>query len=655
MTTHLRTLGLALAAALLALPASAQLTEVTDAAGLTTTYMPSDPTGNDQLDAMFGGASVADFDDDGWDDIFWLGGELGVNKLFANEGDGTFTDVAASAGVDDTMPGGSGQWGDVDEDGDLDLFVTTYDDYSFRGEPVGHRNVLYVNDGDGTFTEDGVAWGIVDSGKWGASFGDLDLDGDLDLVTTTWGADVFGFGTSTLIYENTGSTFVDVTPANVVGDPTYAFSPTIADYDADGDNDILHSGDFVTTRIYRNDGAFTFTNVSDAAGPFTGDNPMGSRLADVNGDGWMDWFISSTFVPDELLPKSWAPKTGNRLYVNDGDGTFTDMTDVYGVRDGGWGWGADICDLDNNGKQEIVHTNGFFVSGFPELQPLIQDDETRVFQGVATLPMPQIAPFLGANNTDQGRGLVLFDYDRDGLVDLLQSSFDNGLRLYRNDKAVVGTWLEVSLQGTQSNSRGVGARIVVEGPAEGALAPQYRWILAGNNYLSQSPMVAWFGLAGETSVDVTVEWQSGEVTVLEGVAANQELTITEPGGTWTNLGSGLAGDGGLVPLLEGTGELSDGSANSLELSGARPSSTAHLFVGLTQLDAPFKGGTLVPSPVIAPVSLPTSPSGTLSLPFVWPAGVPAGTELYFQHWVDDPAGPKGLSASNGLLGVTAGP
>ncbi|RKY21215.1 MAG: hypothetical protein DRQ55_05140 [Planctomycetota bacterium] len=119
---------------------------------------------------------------------------------------------------------------------------------------------------------------------------------------------------------------------------------------------------------------------------------------------------------------------------------------------------------------------------------------------------------------------------------------------------------------------------------------------------------------------------------------------------WTDVGNGLAGTGGITPLLEGAGDLSAGSSNEANLTGALPGSTTHLLVGFSLLNTSFKGGVLVPSPDVLFLGLPVDGAGALSLPFVWPAGVPAGTPIWLQHWVSDPAGPKNLAASNGLMG-----
>jgi len=591
-----------------------------------------------------GGVAVADCDGDGWDDIFHLAGLLSVNGLYHNDGDGTFTDVAAAAGVDDSMTGTDVKFADYDDDGDLDVYITTYDEYSFRGEPVQHRNVLYENDGTGVFIERAAEAGLLDTGRFGISFGDLDGDLDLDLVAADWGQRKANPVPQFFMTNDGSGTFTETTPANVQADPINGFAPAIVDFDEDGDDDVIICADFETSRIWRNDGANVWTEIGGAV-PLTDENGMGSAFADYDNDGDVDWFVSSEYAPEEVVPPSWSEKTGNRLYVNDGNGGFVDMTEESGLRDGGWGWAAEFGDLDADGHLDVVHTNGYYIA-IPELIPYFVEDTLRIFMNDGTGTYTDEALALGVDDIDQGRGLAIFDYDRDGRQDFLVNNNDTGLTLYRNELAQAGGWLQVELRGSTSNAYGVGAKITMT--AQG-MPTQYRWMLASDNYLSQSPYVEHFATGAAATVDVTVEWPSGAVTTHDGLGADQRVTLFETEPTWFDLGLGLAG--ATSPALSGTGPLTAGSANTLDATELRPGSTLFLVVGLSRLDAPFKGGTLVPSPLIPPLPLPTG-GGALTLPFTWPAGVPAGVELFFQGWIDDPFGPKGYAATNALKGLT---
>jgi hypothetical protein len=183
---------------------------------------------------------------------------------------------------------------------------------------------------------------------------------------------------------------------------------------------------------------------------------------------------------------------------------------------------------------------------------------------------------------------------------------------------------------------------------------QHVRITGGCNYLGRSQLVAHFGLAGATVVDdLTVTWPNGDTKTLTNVAANQILTVAAdppPPQVWFDLGLGKTGTNG-VPLLAGTGPLSPNSVNQLDLTSGPPSSTATLVFGLSAINAPFKGGVLVPAPLLL-IALPTTPDGAMSLPFVFPAGIPPGFPLYFQFWNSDTGATFNLSASNGLEGIT---
>jgi len=518
-----RTVLLALALPLLGSPAAAQgFEDVTTAAGLGGAYTP-DRTDTGLRD-MAGGVAVFDYDGDGWDDIFWPAGSAAPARLYHNDRDGTFTDVAAEAGVDVVAPICSPAFADYDDDGDLDLFCTTYEDYEFDGGPTVYRNFLWRNEGDGTFTDVTVEAGLEASGRWGASFGLLDQGQTLDLVTVSWTGDV------THIYRNEGDgTFTDVTPQAIIDDFINGFSPTIIDYDDDGDMDILSANDFLSTRIWRNDGDFQFTDVTLAAGIVdVGCCDMGSTFTDYDHDGDVDWFITDVFA-DENIPPEWVDnKDGSRFWENDGDGTFTNVIGALGdIYDPGWGWGAQFGDLDNDFTQDVVHVNGFYLTPWqPELEYL-RNDKLRVFLRDDGTGLYQDAALgLGIDDIDQGRGCVAFDYDHDGRLDFLVSNNDTGLTLYRNKYLNAGRFVQVSLEGYQSNSHGVGAKVTLSRPDT---PTQTRWITHGCNFVSMSPPRAWFGVGPvQQGFTITVDWPSGLQTVLTDVRSGRRLVVREP-------------------------------------------------------------------------------------------------------------------------------
>jgi len=529
-TTGARSLGTLV---LLAATGAAQFTDVTASAGLDGAWLFS-PKDSQTKSFMSAGVAVGDYDGDGWDDVAAALGSGRPIALYRNEGDGTFTDRAEAAGVDVMLPHGGLAWADVDNDGDLDLYLTPIDNqvdvavvtpdgpktitYPVRitsgtlpavGE---YRNYLFENQGDGTFTDATTEAKLHESGRWGAAFGDLDRDGWLDLVTVTWAGD------DTHVYANAGDgTFRDVTSLEMKAGSGFGFSPRIADYDLDGDEDVLVAGDFVTSHVWRNDGGFTFTDVTAGVGVGTDENGMGSTLGDHDNDGDLDWFVTSIYLEKGEQPNPSTGTTGNRLYRNEGDGTFTDATDESGVRDGSWGWGASFLDHDNDADLDLVHTNGWNYFDYPvDAMRLFVNDGTGVFTDEAAA--------LGIADVGQGRGLATFDHDRDGDLDVLVNNLGEGLVLYRNDVDNGHRWVEVRLLDTQGNTQGLGCRVTA---ILGGVPMQVRVVETGANFLSHNPASAWFGFGpvGGGPVRIVVDWPDGQKTQ-QLVDLDQRVVIT---------------------------------------------------------------------------------------------------------------------------------
>jgi hypothetical protein len=214
--------------------------------------------------------------------------------------------------------------------------------------------------------------------------------------------------------------------------------------------------------------------------------------------------------------------TGNRLYRNQGDGTLQDVTDTAGVREGYWGWAACFADFDLDGNLDIFHTNGF--GGVPEAAEF-EDDPSRLYVSAGDGTFVEQAAALGLDDTGSGRGVVCFDYDRDGDVDVFVSRNDDAGRLYRNDLEGGGGHLVVRLIGDAPNTEAVGSRVIVE--ADGFT--QLREIRVANNYASQDPAIAHFGLGTAAQADkVTVVWPDGETSTATGIEANSVVTMTQP-------------------------------------------------------------------------------------------------------------------------------
>ena len=517
-----------------------------------------------------GGAAVADFDDDGDDDIFLT--RVGApNLLYRNDGAGGFDEVAEALGVAGDRPedGAAGAlFADVDGDGWLDLLV------------IGSGQAgldLYVNDGRGAFSEQGAERGLrlpaepeVPANTYSAAFSDWDRDGDLDLFVLHWyldwvpPGDTDGAATnddraslceqaaavrasgsvadgsrSRLFNNDGGGRFSDAT--ELVGtdlNQVAGFTPTFADVDGDGWEDLLIAGDFCTSRLLLNREGAGFEDVTDSAGVGTDENGMGSVVEDLDGDGNLDWFVTSIAYPTAEggcpIPAPTVGCSGNRLYLGDGAGAFVDATDRFGVRDGFWGWGAAAEDFDLDGERDLMMVNGYrsspsdVASGEPNeaLYRRMDGDPNRFWLGSGPGPWPEVSEAIGLTDRANGKALVPFDLEGDGDLDLLIANNEGPPLLYRNDLDVTERhWLAIRLRQDGANSRAVGARVRVTGPSGRAQVLDVR---AGGSFQSGDPYDLHTGL-GADSAELTVEvWWPGEPEpqVVTGVDADQVLELT---------------------------------------------------------------------------------------------------------------------------------
>lgn len=517
-------LGLAIAVAFITRSAVAlpTFTNVTAALGITHVHPASEP--------MTGGVAAADFDGDGMVDLFFTQ----VNSpsvLYHNTGNG-FVDASAASGFTDTIPGSGVATGDIDNDGDADLYMTT---------SLHNRFYLYINDGSGHFSEQAVDRGAAvqaTSGTWrgmGVSFGDYDGDGYLDIATSDHSRPMTNNGSRLL--HNMGAAnpghFEDVTHAAGIDvyrqalnvkDTVYRFQPQFSDVDHDGHMDLLFSSDDRTSQLFWNNGDGTFTDGTTAAAVGTDKSGMGNTLGDYDGDGDLDWFITAIFDTPFL-----GVNPGNRLYRNNGNRTFTDVTTAAGVRDSGagtevsWGWGTSFFDYDNDGRQDLMMTNGWPNLGYTgDHTTLRRNNGDGTFTDV-TIPT-------GITDTGQGRGLIHFDYDNDGDQDIVIATYGSTPIVYRNDGGNSSSWLNVKTHGTVSNRDGIGAWIKLIADPDHPEQAQVSEIRSGESYLSQSELNAHFGLgtlAGTVGL-VEITWpKSGLVQHYVNLPVNTTLLAVE--------------------------------------------------------------------------------------------------------------------------------
>jgi hypothetical protein len=493
----------------------------------------------DPASVEVGGVAAGDYDRDGWVDLYAVRGDVGPNLLFRNRGDGTFEDVAAAAGVALLGLGSSASFADVDGDGWLDLLVVGIG--LTRGTLM--QPVLFRNRGDGTFEDVSLASGLqLHRDAFSTAFGDPDRDGDLDLFIAQSG-DNTAPRSSEHYWENQGDgTFADATVESGI-DPAYrvspggdvgslALTPNFADINNDGWPDLLVAGDFRTSQVFLNDGDGTFSIVTDAV--ISDENGMGAAVADVDGDGNLDWFVSSIFDPNGIAEGNWYT-SGNRFYRGLGDGHFEDRTSAVGVRDGLWGWGSTFADLDNDGHMDLVHVNGWRRSDPDAFE--YHDDPTRAFINDGDGTFTNRAAALGLDHPGQGRGIVAFDYDRDGDLDLFITNNQEGSVLLRNDGGNAQRHLAVRLAGLPPNTEAAGARVSVTTTR----AWPFQEVRIGSNFVSQNPAALHFGVAQAATADVDVRWPNGTSTQLADVPTDQEIVVAQPTSTTSTTTTTLPG------------------------------------------------------------------------------------------------------------------
>ncbi|MGE3164938.1 MAG: FG-GAP-like repeat-containing protein [Planctomycetota bacterium] len=512
------------------------------------------------------GGTVGDFNRDGWQDVFHAVGGGQPDRLFMNNGDGTFTNRATEWGIAANVQSTGGAVGDFDRDGWPDLFVSAYG-----------QNRLYRNMGGTAFVNVAVAAGVAASAPFGGAFGDYDLDGDLDLAVVSWDS-----APANRLYRNNGDgTFADVTATSGVGAAVSGitgFTVRFCDMNDDLYPEILWVGDFGTTRFLRNNGNGTFTNIAAAAGVAFDGTEMGHAVADFDRDGDFDWYVTTINT--------------NNLYRNNGNFQFTQIAEAAGVAFTGWGWGAVAVDFNHDARVDLAATS--------------QGSGQYLFTNNTNFPGGALQ-FTSANAGFQsgvsGRGLANFDYDNDGDQDLLVFPHTGALQLFRNDLVSADDthWVRIFLDTAQDADlapHGVGAVLWV---TAGGITQLGR-LDAGSNYQSQSELAVHFGLGTATVIDsITVVWPNGEVTTLVNVPADQVLTIASTPVLPVTLVRGDANDDGSVNLADAIrlldyvfgGQLVD-CVQSLDSNGDLSVNVAdvvfllgHLFSGAGPLPQPF--------------------------------------------------------------------
>ncbi len=523
------------------------------------------------------GVAIGDYDGDGRPDIA-VASKTGGCRLFRNLGGWKFEDVTEKAG----LAASDGDWtekakswiglggakslpwtqgvtfADVNNDGRLDLYVCR----------SGAPNLLYINQGDGTFKEEAAARGLaVNDASAMAAFCDYDRDGWLDVyvLTNLLDAQAHPVGQRDYLFHNNGDgTFTDVTDRAGITGEAQGHSATWWDYDNDGWPDLYVANDFAPSdKLYHNNRDGTFTDVLDRVVPHTPHSAMGADLGDVNNDGLIDFLVADmattthekdergmarirSLLTDPPPDSTTAPQyMRSALYVNTGTGRMLEAACLTGLSATDWTWGPRLEDLDNDGRLDAFFTNGMVrelhnvdlvqrISAADTLADGVRlmksspplAEENLAFRNLGNLQFENVSAAWGLNQKGVSFGAAFGDLDGDGDLDLVYTNYEKGVTVLRNDSDT-GHRLIVALRGTRSNRFGVGATVRIE-TASGV---QVRQLVLARGVLSSSEPILHFGLGEDARIDrLTVAWPSGQTQVFTGVAADQKLTITEPDG-----------------------------------------------------------------------------------------------------------------------------
>lgn len=485
-------------------------TNVSESAGLDYTH--SFTNGSPPMTFIIGGGSATgDIDNDGYLDLFFVLGNEQNGVLMHNQGDGTFEELEGFSGSNSFPLFGSGPlFFDYNQDEFIDLII---------GSHFGDPPVIFVNNGDLSFTKTELP--EFESLNFENTFTitsmDYNLDGYQDLFMSHW-LEVFK---EDHFWKNNGDgTFTNVDSVlgfyNPFNDVENFHATNFSDINGDGFPDLLACSDFETSQIWWNIDGKKFE--LDTINILTDENAMGATVADFDNDGDMDWYMTNIYDDDGVIEGNWGT-TGNKLYVNDGTGVFTEKAKSLGVDNTDWGWGTSFSDFDNDGFLDIIATNGW-----PNNNEQFQLDPTKIFLSENADTFIDVTVQVGLLDSLQGRGLSALDYDLDGDLDVFITNIDGAVSLWRNDLQSENQFLNITLTEPEVNRMGLGARITVYTGTQ----TQVREIRCGSNYTSQDPMNAHFGLGNVDVVDsLIIRWQDGAIQRHYDISTNQHLNLTK--------------------------------------------------------------------------------------------------------------------------------
>lgn len=528
-----------------------------------------------------GGVAIGDVNNDGLQDLFFTG-NIVPNKLYLNKGNLQFEDVTDKAGI--VKESWEFTYGatmaDIDGDGDMDIYICN----SRWDNPEKRKNRLWINNGDMTFVEKSAEFGLDDdSYSTHANFFDYDNDGDLDMYLVTHPVDFIdknktkyfqkiekGVNLSDHFYRNDNGKFVECHLAVGINNHGYGLSGSVADLNEDGFLDVFVTNDYAMYDfIYINNGDGTFRDESLKAVKKTSINSMGSDVADFNNDGFQDIIVADMDMEDNYTYKTFMLSSqvevmrilinagygyqnrSNSLQLNNGDGTFGEISRTAGVATTDWSWSTLLADFDNDGYKDLFISNGFLrdfhvdeSETYHKLRRAVRIEDSTVYYEVREkLPHYVLSHpnFIFKNNGDltfkdtrdewgiyypsitYGAGYA--DLDNDGDLDIISSNVNETPWIYRNNSEkdqAKNNFLNFTYTGYKTNSHGFGTKVRIYYGDQ----MQYIQHTGVRGYITSLIEDTHFGLGQVSKVDlVEIEWLDGSKQVLKDVAANQTIEL----------------------------------------------------------------------------------------------------------------------------------
>ncbi len=529
-----------------------------------------------------GGVAIGDINNDGLQDMYFTGNDV-LNKLYVNEGGFKFKDITQSAGVD----GGKG-WDngvtmvDINNDGWQDIYVCK----GGFGETEQERtNLLYINQQNGTFTEHAKEYGLDEKGySIHAAFFDMDNDNDLDVYITNR-PDSFFLGLSKMVagkknppdhardklYRNDNNVFTEIgKKAGITNNFGYALAVVTADLNGDGYQDIYVSNDYADNDyMYINQKNGTFKDEIKKATNHISLFSMGADIADINNDGLEDIIVTEMLPENYKRSKVSMPRMDaqgfwaivdsgfqkqymhNALHLNQGNGFFSDISQMAGVAKTEWSWSTLASDFDNDGNRDIFVANGYrrdvfdgdidqklkqhmqasvtkyssteeyFTKGFKDFIELYNPIKVRnyLFKNTGDLKFENVSENWGFADSTFSNGAAVADFDNDGDLDLVINNLDEEASLYENVTNKKNNFLRIKLEGPEKNFDGIGAKISLYYDGKMQQSFQQKTV---RGYLSSNEPAVHFGLGKKEKVDsIIIGWPDGKENILQNISANQ--------------------------------------------------------------------------------------------------------------------------------------